>query len=188
MIDSFFLTHYYLPDRKPFLNLSALEDEELNLVLAGLREKNKRGESKRVFMDWYVADRKRCEDRLKKMFLAKGGNPRKNYPHYFVLGQSSILKSLANDTRELNFALGDFPEDQISFTYPDSMASFDLENDEKFKMPYHGKVFTLSEIINLIQEYGFPADETGYTSRYGYPKYIEAQVWSDQPLADFLKR
>ena len=28
-----FLTHYYLPDRKPFLNLSSLQDADLNAVL-----------------------------------------------------------------------------------------------------------------------------------------------------------
>lgn len=181
------LTHYHLPDRKPFLNLSALPEEELKIVLEALREKTKRGESKRVFMDWYVNERKEAEKRIRHSFIAKGGNPEKMYPHYFVLGESKIQKSTANNMQEIVLSLDDIPGEFISFTYPDSMASFDLENDPKYKMPYHGQVFTLEEIKEVIREYKMPADEIGYTSRYGYPKYIEAQLWSDKPIAKYLQ-
>lgn len=180
------LTHYYLPDRKPFLSLSALEEDELHTVLAELREKTKRGESKRVFMDWYVDERKKSERRVREAFISKGGKPEKNYPHYFVLGESLIQKSTAPGMQELTMMLSEIPAELISFTYPDSMASFDLEKDDNYKMPYHGKVFTLDELKEVIHEYGIPADEIGLTSRYGYPKYIEAQLWSDKPIQKFL--
>lgn len=187
MIDKLILTHYYLPDRKPFLNLSGLEENELKLVLDDLREKNRRGESQRVFMDWYVEDRKESERKLRELFIRKGGRPEKLFPHYFVLGKSNIQKSLAKNTRELEIPLNQIPAEFISFTYPDSMASFDLLNEPENKMPYHGELFLLEEILNVIQQYGMPADEIGFTSRYGYPKYIEAQLWSDQPVLSFLK-
>ena len=51
MMHPTFLTHYYLPDRKPFLNLSALEAEDLKIVLEELRAKTERGENKRSFAD-----------------------------------------------------------------------------------------------------------------------------------------
>lgn len=180
------LTHYYLPDRKPFLNLSSLKEDEVNIVLAELREKTKRGESKRVFMDWYVEERKKSELLIREMFISKGGRPEKNYPHYFILGQSLIQKSTHLNMQEITISLNEIPTELISFTYPDSMASFDLEKDEKYKMPYHGKVFNRKELENIIKEYGMPADEIGMTSRYGYPKYIEAQLWSDKPIEKFL--
>jgi hypothetical protein len=180
------LTHYYLPDRKPFLNLSALTEDELKTVLEELREKTKRGESKRVFMDWYVNDRKKSEQRVREQFILKGGKPEKPYPHYFVLGESVIQKSTAANMQEVTIPLSEIPPELISFTYPDSMASFDLADDEKYKMPYHGKVFTLAELNEVIREYGIPADEIGFTSRYGYPKYIEVQLWSDKPVEKFL--
>jgi hypothetical protein len=180
------LTHYYLPDRKPFLNLSALEEDELKKVLIDLREKTRTGDSKRVFMDWYVEDRRKSEARIREAFIAKGGNPEKKYPHYFVVGTSSIQKSLSKNTLEVTIRLNDIPSRFICFTYPDSMASFDLENDAEHQMPYHGKIFTRDEIAEVIREYGMPADEIGYTSRYGYPKYIEAQLWSDKPIQKYL--
>jgi hypothetical protein len=181
------LTHYYLPDRKPFLNLSALSEDELKNVLEELREKTKRGESKRVFMDWYVDQRKETEKRIVKEFISKGGKPEKKYPHYFILGESIIQKSTTANMKEIIIPLSEISSEIISFTYPDSMASFDLEKDPKYKMPYHGKVFTLEEIREVIREYKMPADEIGFTSRYGYPKYIEAQLWSDKPIQEFLR-
>jgi hypothetical protein len=185
-MDNLFLTHYYLTDRPPFLNLSALPEEELKNVLEELREKTKRGESKRVFMDWYVNDRKASEKRILSEFISKGGKPEKTFPHYFVLGESKIQKSTAPDMQEIIIPLKEISSEFISFTYPDSMASFDLEKDPKYQMPYHGKVFTLEEIKEVIREYKMPSDELGFTSRYGYPKYIEAQLWSDKPIGKYL--
>jgi len=180
------LTHYHLPDRKPFLNLSALSEDELKNVLEVLNEKTKSGESKRIFMDWYVDHRKETEKRILNEFISKGGKPEKTYPHYFVLGESKIQKSTAQNMQEIIIPLSEIPAEFISFTYPDSMASFDLEKDPKYKMPYHGKVYTLEEIKEIIREYKMPADEIGFTSRYGYPKYIEAQLWSDKPIQHYL--
>lgn len=182
-----FLTHYYLPDRKPFLNLSALEEVELKSVLEDLREKTKRGESKRVFMDWYVDRRKEAEKRIRNEFIAKGGKPEKMYPHYFILGESKIQKSTAQNMQEVKIPLSEIPSELISFTYPDSMASFDLAKDAEYKMPYHGNVFLIEELKTVIEKYGMPVDEIGFTSQYGYPKYIEAQLWSDIPILHHIK-
>ena len=181
-----FLTHYYLPDRKPFLNLSALEDEDLRVVLEALRAKTESGENKRSFADWYVTERKNSEQHLKKVFLKKGGIVEKDFPHYFVFGESSIQKNLANNTKEIRLQLEKLPLEKISFTYPDSMATMVLKDDELYKMPYHGKVFTYSEIIEVIKEYGFPKDEIAKTSKFHFPLYIEAQLWSDGPIVHLL--
>ena len=181
-----FLTHYYLPDRKPFLNLSALNEADLNTVLEELRHKTEIGENKRMFSDWYVKERKTSEEHLKKEFLKKGGIIEKEYPHYFVFGESLIQKGLAKSTKEIRIELNHLPLDKISFTYPDSMATMVLKDDELYKMPYHGNVFTYSEILEVIKEFGFPKDEIAQTSKFHFPLYIEAQLWSDAPVAHFL--
>lgn len=181
-----YLTHYYLPDRKPFLNLSALAEDELTKVLEELRAKTLRGENKRMFADWYVTERKISEQHLKKEFLKKGGVVEKNYPHYFVFGESLIQKDLAKGTKEIRIELEKLPLEKVSFTFPDSMATMVLEDDELYKMPYHGKVFTYSEILQVIKEYGFPKDEIAKTSKFHFPLYIEAQLWSDSPIINFL--
>jgi hypothetical protein len=181
-----FLTHYYLPDRKPFLNLSSLNEADLSTVLEELRHKTETGENKRMFADWYVTERKISEQHLKKEFLKKGGVVEKNYPHYFVFGESLIQKGLAEGTKEVRIELKKLPLEKISFTYPDSMATMVLKQDIIYKMPYHGEVFTYSEIIEVIKEYGFPKDEIGKTSKFHFPLYIEAQLWSDEPIAQFF--
>ncbi|CAN5560246.1 hypothetical protein BH10BAC1_BH10BAC1_03570 [soil metagenome] len=181
-----FLTHYYLPDRKPFLNLSSLKEADLNAVLEELRHKTETGENKRMFSDWYVAERKISEEHLKKEFLKKGGIIEKEFPHYFVFGESSIQKSLAKNTKEIRIELNQVPLDKLSFTYPDSMATMVLKDDELYKMPYHGKVFTYLEILEVIKEFGFPKDEIAMTSKFHFPLYIEAQLWSDAPAMHFL--
>ena len=181
-----FLTHYYLPDRKPFLNLSSLKEPDLNAVLQELRHKTEMGENKRMFSEWYVAERKISEEHLKKEFKKKGGIIEKEYPHYFVFGESLIQKGLAKNTKEVRIELSQLPLDKISFTYPDSMATMVLKDDGLYKMPYHGKVFTYSEIIEVVQEFGFPKDEIAKTSKFHFPLYIEAQLWSDTPVMQFL--
>lgn len=181
-----FLTHYYLSDRKPFLNLSSLKEVDLNTVLEELRHKTEIGENKRMFSDWYVAERKISEVHLKKEFLKKGGIIEKEYPHYFVFGESLIQKNLAKNTKEIKLELDKLPLNKISFTYPDSMATMVLKDDEFYKKPYHGKVFTYSEIIEVIKEFGFPKDEIAKTPKFHFPLYIEAQLWSDAPVARFL--
>ncbi len=49
-----FITHYYLPDRRPFMNLSDLDDGELASVLSGLDEKAAAGLSQRRFGPRYM--------------------------------------------------------------------------------------------------------------------------------------
>lgn len=87
---------------------------------------------------------------------------------------------------ELKLALNEFPKDVISFTYPDSMATMVLANDPEYYEPFHGKVFTYDEIIQVVKEYGFPKDEAGKTSKFLYPKYIEMQLWSNGPIKRHL--
>jgi hypothetical protein len=54
--------------------------------------------------------------------------------------------------------------------------------------PYHGKVFLLQELDEVVTRYGLPTDDTSYVGYQHRPfeKYIEVQVWSDQPVGAFL--
>jgi hypothetical protein len=177
-----FLTHYYLPDRQPFLSLSDLKNQELKKVLEDLRLKTKKGESKRIFADWYVEDRKKTETFLRNGFIKKGGNIQRKNPIYFVLGRSEAYKAMIPEMLELELLLERIPKDSISFTYPDSMASLELESDLAYNKPYHGQVFTFNELFDLIGQYGYPKDEIARCSKFGFPNYIEAQVWCNIPL------
>jgi hypothetical protein len=176
-----FVTHYYLADRKPFLSISELWGEELEKVLADLRAKNERGESKRWIAPWYVEERKKTEDFLRTEFLKKGGKVERHYPLYFLLGASEGLRN-QSEQLEVRLQLKDLPKDMISFTYPDSMATFVLKDDPSYYKPYNGKVFTYREIIEVVKEHGFPKDELMTCSKFRYPNCIEMQLWSDAPV------
>ncbi|MEW6469981.1 MAG: hypothetical protein AB1458_13720 [Bacteroidota bacterium] len=181
-----YLTHYYLPDRKPFLSLSDLDEENLERVLSGLKQKAERGETKRGFATWYVEERKKTELFLRSEFINKGGKPQRQYPIYFVLGKSDCQKNRDPAQAELRINLSDIPKDVISFTYPDSMATMILKNDPPYRQPYHGRLFTYAEILDVVRKYGFPRDEAARTSKFLYPNYIEVQLWSDEPVREFL--
>lgn len=77
------ITHYYLPDKKPFLNLSDLSDEEMKPIIANMEQRRLNGKIKRVFPEWYFSQRKEAEKNLLKAYIEKGGKPERNAPHYF---------------------------------------------------------------------------------------------------------
>jgi hypothetical protein len=56
--------------------------------------------------------------------------------------------------------------------------------------PYHLRVFRLEELTHIVGAHGLPPDEepveyAGY-ERAQFEKYIEVQVWSDEPVRQFL--
>jgi len=72
----------------------------------------------------------------------------------------------------------------ICFTYGDSMPTFsDRVNDGK---EYRKTVYTYEEILKIIEKYGLPQDWND-DGKYGPERYIEATVWSDEGLKDFLQ-
>jgi hypothetical protein len=52
--------------------------------------------------------------------------------------------------------------------------------------PYHGQVFRLAQLRDVVTMYGLPTDKPealydGYAYRR-FEKCIEVQVWSDEPI------
>ena len=130
---------------------------------------------------------------VREGFIAKGGKPQASYPIPMVLGVSKWMVKVAPDKdlhAEIQIPLSVFTEFDVSFTYPDSMISrwFDLEKPAEYYDPeYHGKIFTLSEILAIVNEKGFPEDEWDTNLPDYLAPYIEAQVWRHQLLDDFKK-
>ena len=76
-----------------------------------------------------------------------------------------------------------------------SSACFGISNlDAPFGLvrasrPYHDRVFRVEELPDLIATYGVPVDRVddayhGYHRR-PFEKYIEVQVWADDPIRSF---
>jgi len=144
----------------------------------------------------YLKERKLTEQWLCEAFIAKGGKPQALYPIYMVLGQSKWLLREADaatlaTTAEIKISLSILRECDVSFTYPDSMIShwFGKDKPEEFYQPdYHGIVFTLSEILSIIEAKRLPEEswETNTPSHLAH--YIEAQVWNHELLLEYKEQ
>ena len=188
-----FVTHYHLADKPPFLSLSDLAEVELATIMQDLQQRRASSGLKRVFGPRYMQLRRLTEARLYDLFRQAGGIPERRAPRYFVLGSSQWYRGLAPNTREVVLPLAHLPTEVTSFTYPDSFTAmafgpqFGLPLEPR---PYHEQVFRLPQLKDVVTKYGLPADETeGLYDGYAYrpfEKYIEVQVWSDEPIGPFL--
>jgi len=188
MID--YLVHAYKRDTEPFRSLSALSDVEAVDIMKDLYVEGS------VFWErfkdpaGYLQLRRQVEDWLRSEFIAKGGKPRASYPVYMMLGRSRWVQTMLDattlaTTRELQVPLSIFRECDLSFTYPDSMVSFILndQRDPEYYLPeYHGKVFTLCEMRSIVEANGLPGWKWGTNLPGDLANYIEAQIWNHKPL------
>ncbi len=191
------ITHYYAAEDQPFHNLCDLNEDDLADVLAKLNARRRGdGDFKRVFGRRYMELRRRTEAKLRGLFEERGGRPERQSPHYFVLGECEWFSGLYPDARRVALDWRGLSPEIASFTYPDSFVSmrlgpeFGLPDDPR--EPYHERVFLLNELADVVAEFGIPdgaKDETyvDYQNRK-FEKYIEVQVWSDAPIAEFLTR
>lgn len=61
------------------------------------------------------------------------------------------------------------------------------KTDRAFYHPeYHGKVFRLSEIYDIVNQFGIPTSEWKTDTTRKYDLFIEAQVWDI--ISNFIAR
>ncbi len=190
------LIHFYKKGAEPFRTLSSLPQEEAIQIMQALYVEGS------VFWERfkdpadYLKERLRIEQKLRKLFISKGGRPRDPSPIYMILGRTRWLQAAADavtlaTTAEIQVPLSLFQEGEISFTYPDSMVSFwlaDLKDAEYYLPEYHGKVFTLPEIRSIVETNGLPGETWGNKLPENLANYIEAQVWNREPLVEFKQQ
>ncbi len=125
----------------------------------------------------------------------QGQGTRKHpYPIYMVFGRTRWLDLNADPvtlatTAEMDIPISLFTAQDISFTYPDSMISRLLaeQKDAEYYLPdYHGKLFTLPEMVSIVASQGLPGITWGNNLPPTLANYIEAQVWNQQILFDFM--
>jgi hypothetical protein len=169
------LCHYFERSQGPFRNLSDLPLDDAERVLARLRGLGTTFASRRTTDYLYV--RRRLEERVRSMFIAKGGRPVRDRPHYLTLGPCRWLLEWYEDGLELSLPLDQFDPHAVSFTYGDTFPAMRIKDNR----PYRGKVYTLSELPSLIATYGLPQHGNPDGAR-GPERYIEAQVWQEIEL------
>ncbi len=175
-----FLCHYYEASQGPFLNLSDLPLDEAERLLSQIRAAGDVFASQRAAD--YMEIRRELEKRVRNLFVAKGGKPQRERPHYMILGACSWVRSWYRDGRELSVPLANFDSSIVSFTYGDTFPAMRCRDG----MLHRGQVYMLGELDGLIQAFGLPQVRNP-DGRRGPDRYIEAQVWADDPLAAYLK-
>lgn len=125
----------------------------------------------------YLAIRGELEKRVRQLFIQKGGKPRRERPHYMILGSCPWLLNWYRAGRELRIPLDRFSFEIVSFTYGDTFPAMRYGDGK----PYRGQVYTLAELEGLVAKYGLPQDWNP-DGKLGPDRYIEAQVWDDEVL------
>jgi hypothetical protein len=175
-----YLSHYYEDSDGPFRNLSDLPLAEAEGILEEIR-KSAGGRFASQRKTDYLAVRRNLEEQVRNLFIAKGGRPRRERPHYLILGTCPWLISWYPHGRELRIPLMAFSAEIVSFTYGDTFPAMRFQDGK----PYRGQVYTLAEILGLIEQYGLPQDWNA-EGKLGPDRYIEAQVWADEPLEPYI--
>jgi len=174
-----FLSHYYEESDGPFRNLSDLHEADAEALLQEIRRAGDRFASQR--QEDYLSIRKGLEERVRDLFIAKGGKPQRGRPHYLVVGACPWLMSWYRQGCELRIPLAAFSLENVSFTYGDTFPALRYRDGK----PYRGQVYTLAELPMLIEQYGLP-QVWNAEGKLGPDRYIEAQVWADAPLRPYL--
>lgn len=176
------LTHYFMKGTRPFLSLTKLDYNEACVIADRLKPNSGRAFRRFNNFEWYFKERLITEDWLFNEFISKGGQPKTRHPIYFVLGESPHLEEAYGASySSVKVALDDIDPLEISFTYPDSMATRFIAGETEavhYNSQYHGKLFTKQGIFDVINKCGMPGEEwrTDPTRRFDY--FIEAQVWN----------
>ncbi|MNP43317.1 hypothetical protein D3C76_1371290 [compost metagenome] len=118
-----YLTHYYRQGDPPFRSLSALCDAEAIAVMESLYEDNPLADRFKEPAQ-YMNNRRQVEHWVKNEFIAKGGEPKENYPLYAVLGYSHWM------------------EENLTFLELSSLR-VPLTISAHYQSQYHGKIFTV---------------------------------------------
>lgn len=172
------LYHYFDPTGEPFRNLSELSRDAANEVLESIRRDKPDSQCAARQIDYWDA-RQHFEGILRTEFAKKGGRIERTVPHYLVLEHSPWLSSWFSPSAHISIPVEEFDLRTVSFTYGDSHPTFSPRvTDGK---PYRRQVYTYAEILRVIDQFGLPQDWND-DGRFGPERYIEACVWSDQPI------
>lgn len=191
-----YLTYYYKYGSKPFCSLTDLDDTVATQLMKELYVENsllwERFSNPKQYMD----ARRYTEKWLLDEFIKRGGRPLSKTPLYFVFGESIWFNTNENTENkslacQIQIPLEIFDEMEISFTYPDSMLTLLLayQKDPNYYLPeYHGKLFTLKEINEIINTKGIPCKDWNTILHQKMPNYIEAQVWNKEKVMEYYKK
>lgn len=189
------LVHVYRSGSPPFQSLSTLPEAQALAIMASLYRRDSVFWERFADPPAYLSARKQVETKLKDAFQKKGGRPKQDFPIYFMLGwppwaEEMVDAATLSTTERIEVPLSIFDKHDISFTYPDSMISALIaqqQNPDYYDPEYHGKIFTYEEMDRIIARKGLPGAQWSTKMPRAFAHYIEVQVWNGRTLAQFLE-
>lgn len=176
---SYDLFHYYEKELGPFKNLSSLPLKEGEQIMRQIKRHGKGFASQRT--DDYLQIRRELEEKARAIFISKGGHPMNNFPHYMTFGPCEWIREWYTEGQEVRIRLEEFNEKSISFTYGDLFPTMRYKDGKE----YRGQVYTIDELLILVDKYGLPQD-WNKEGKHGPERYIEVQVWDDEVLKAYI--
>jgi len=177
-----FLYHYFEKSKGPFLSLTALSLGDAAEIQRKLVSDNKTFAAQRN--EQYLSRRYELEKLVRAMFIEKGGKPQRKTPHYFVIGECPWLAAWYEQADYIKIPIEEFNLQTVSFTYGDTFPTFSPNVTDGLE--YRKKVYVYEEILEVIERYGMPQDKRDKPV-FAQPCYVEAQVWSDEPVLRYIK-
>jgi len=181
------LAHLYVNADGPFRSIVELPEAEALRLMDQMTGENTWHPSRfsKEQRGWYMAARRRSEQRLHAEFVRKDGCPRRQHPYYLFLDTPGT-QDFYPDAKRVRVRLDAIPSEVISFTYLDSMVCDALLHDPDRVPPncrrFAGlrclsEVYRLEELPHVLREFGLPEGT-----------YLEAQVWDDEPLKSYREQ
>jgi hypothetical protein len=175
------ITHNYHPERGMFRNVCDLPADDAGRIITAIRRSGFG-----YFRDDYLERRLQVETWLMSERMRKLGDTPLRRPIYCFLGNMADGWDRSRPASVI-LPLADFDARALTFTFPDSMRSYPRPRDRGYRArPYHGQVFTLDEIREVVHRHGFPDPELPKKDRQTEDAFIEVQVWDDGPLQRYL--
>ena len=178
-----FMYHYYDREIGPFVNLSNIPIDEAKTILNTIKisKPNVQSASRQPT---YMERRHEIEKILRTEFTKKGGIIERQVPHYMVVEHSPWLMTWFEKSAFIKIHIKEFDIKTVSFTYGDAFPVFSEAQHKMDDKEYRRKLYTYDEILTLISKYGLPQNWNN-EGLYGPERYIEAHVWSDNPIKNY---
>lgn len=175
-----FVTHYFEKDVGAFKSMTDAGRLRAREIFFDLKRNGTGAKSK--FTVEYLDLREEVERWLYQEFIRAGGNPQRKNPIYTVLGSCDWLMDWYDNGCKQILPLKSIKHKQASFTYPDSMISYQLFSGKntgslKYEIKeYYGKVYPIERLPEIIGKYGLPKGKL-VKGKPDFEMYIEIQLW-----------
>ena len=180
-----YLTRYYQKGEYPFMSLNDLPLEEANRIKNEYCMKN--GIGKFYAQDDYLLHRREIESWIYHELIRLGGKPVNDVPVYMTLGETppgehDIRRELQQNAQEIKIPLSEIDLLAVSFTYPDSMYEFVVDDEGNFISAGRTntpRVYLYDDLPSVVSKYRIYEN---------YRSGIEAQVWDREMLHRYWQK